>query len=92
MQLLSPNAFSAVFEPLRGKRIGLVQPIGNVGDRLIEWATRQLFDAFGIAWKVVDPDQRPDVDELVFGGGGNMGTLYQNNWELRGRILGYGMP
>lgn len=92
MRLLTPDAFSAVFEPLRGKRIGLVHPIGNVGDHLIQRATHQLLDEFGVRWEIVTPDRRPDVDELVFGGGGNMGTHYRNNWELRGQILRYGIP
>lgn len=92
MGLLSTDAFSNVFEPLHGKRIGLVQPIGNVGDELIIWATQQMFNVFGIDWQMVRPDVRPDVDELVFGCGGNMGTLYQNNWELRGQILRHGIP
>ena len=92
MRLLPIEAFAAVFEPLAGKRIGFVAPLGNVGDRLIEMGTFQLFDEFGIRWQVVDPEKRPDVDELVFGGGGNMGALYRNNWELRGRILQFGIP
>lgn len=92
MGLLGADVFSSVFERLRGKRIGLVQPVGNVGDRLIDWATRQMLDLFGISWQIVDPNSPPDVDELVFGGGGNMGTVYQCNWKLRGRILKYGIP
>ncbi|MGD9126933.1 MAG: polysaccharide pyruvyl transferase family protein [Planctomycetia bacterium] len=92
MALLSIDAFSNVFEPLRGKRIGFVQPIGNVGDELIIWATQQMLCSFGIDWQMIQPDVQPDVDELVFGSGGNMGTLYQNNWELRGQILRYGIP
>jgi exopolysaccharide biosynthesis predicted pyruvyltransferase EpsI len=92
VRLLPIEAFAAVFEPLVGRRVGFVAPLGNVGDRLIQRATFQLFREFGIRWKVVDPDQPPDTDELAFGGGGNMGSLYRNNWELRGRILQFGLP
>ncbi len=93
MALLPPEAFAHVFEPLRNKRIGYVRPIGNVGDALIEWATFQLFDHFQIEWKLVDARCRPcQVDELVFGGGGNMGTMWQNNWDLRTQCLRWGLP
>jgi hypothetical protein len=94
MRLLDRDAFSAVFAPLRGKRIGYVRPVGNVGDAMIEWATRQLFDEFGISWRLFDPDAPgdDDVDELAFAGGGSMGTLYRHNWELRGRTLALGLP
>ena len=66
MRLLPPNAFAEVFEPLRGKRIGFFRPIGNVGDRLIEMATFQRFDAFEIDWTIQDPAGPigSDVDEL----------------------------
>jgi exopolysaccharide biosynthesis predicted pyruvyltransferase EpsI len=92
MRLLPIEAFAAVFEPLAGRRIGFVAPLGNVGDGLIRLGTFQLLDEFGIRWQVVNPENCPDVDELVFGGGGNMGALYRNNWELRGRILKLGIP
>ena len=93
-RLLPLDAFAHVFEPLQGKRIGFVRPRGNVGDSLIEWATRQLFEAFGIPWRRFDPDaQDPgEFDELAFGGGGNMGTRYIDNWNLRGRLLELGLP
>lgn len=92
--LLTPDAFGTVFAPLVGQRVGYVRPIGNVGDRLIELAMTQLFARFGIAWRLVDPTAPPptDVDLLVFGGGGNMGTLYRNNYELRTRALALGLP
>lgn len=92
--LLTPAAFATVCEPLVGLRVGYVRPIGNVGDRLIEVATFQLFATYGIAWTPVDPavPAPPDVDVLVFGGGGNMGTLYRENYDLRTRALGLGLP
>ncbi len=93
MRLLQPDAFAHVFEPLAGKRVGFVEPLGNVGDELIGWATRQLFAEFGIRWKIQDPDRgADDVDVLVYGGGGNMGSLYQANWEQRSKCLQLGPP
>jgi hypothetical protein len=93
-RLLPLDAFAHVFEPLRGGRIGYIRPYGNVGDALIEWATRQLFDEFRIQWQMFDPDadDAAEFDELVFGGGGNMGTRYRNNWELRRKVLALGLP
>ncbi|OHB75174.1 MAG: hypothetical protein A2W31_05720 [Planctomycetes bacterium RBG_16_64_10] len=93
-RLLPIDAFAPVFEPLTGRRIGYVRPYGNVGDALIDWATRQLFAEFHIDWEICDPnaDRAEDFDELVFGGGGNMGTRYRNNWELRSRVLALGLP
>ncbi|MCC7086816.1 MAG: polysaccharide pyruvyl transferase family protein [Pirellulales bacterium] len=92
MRLLSPEYFAKVMDPLRGKRIGYVRPVGNVGDQLIEWATFQLFDKFGIHWNVVSLEQPPNADELVFGGGGNMGSFYQANWNLREKAMSFGIP
>ncbi|MBN1851970.1 MAG: polysaccharide pyruvyl transferase family protein [Pirellulales bacterium] len=93
MRLLAPEAFAHIFQPLQGKRIGFVRPIGNVGDALIEWGTRQLFEHYSINWQLFDPDKPSgEVDELVWGGGGNMGTLWQNNWLLRSRCLELGLP
>jgi hypothetical protein len=92
--LLTPDAFAIVFEPFVGRRVGYIRPIGNVGDRLIELATVQLFAIYGIDWQLVDP-QAPlpeRLDVLAFGGGGNMGTLYRNNYELRTWALACGLP
>jgi exopolysaccharide biosynthesis predicted pyruvyltransferase EpsI len=92
MPLLPLEEFATVFEPLRGKRIGFVRPVGNVGDDLIELATRQLFDKFAIDWREATPDDCADCDELAFGGGGNMGRMYEMNWDLRTRCLETGLP
>ena len=93
-RLLPLAAFAHVFDPLKGRRIGFVRPCGNVGDSLIEWGMRQLLEEFGITWAVFDPaaSDPGEFDELVFGGGGNMGTRYVDNWNLRGRLLELGLP
>jgi len=92
MRLLGPEAFATVFEPLLGKRVGYVRPHGNIGDRLIELAMIQLFGVFGIDWKLQNPDRPADVDVIVFGGGGNMGSFYEGNWKLREKCLRLGLP
>jgi len=91
-RLLPIEAFQDVLRPLVGQRVGLFTSRGNVGDALILLATLQLFNEFGIRWQMVDFAKVPDVDQLVFGGGGSMGTLYRGNWELRARALALGIP
>ena len=60
--LLTPDVFAIVFEPFVGRRVGYVRPIGNVGDRLIELATVQLFATYGIDWQLVDLTPSPNLD------------------------------
>jgi len=92
MRLLPFKAFAHVFEPLRGKRIGFIPSRGNVGDRLIDAGTFQLFEFYGVRWQTADLDRLDEVDELVFGGGGSMGGLYPKNATLRERCLQAGKP
>jgi len=90
--LVSAEAYAHVLTPLLGKRIGYVRPLGNTGDQLIEMATFQLFDAYGIRWRQVAPREASNCDELVFAGGGNMGSLYSANYDLRTECLATGLP
>jgi len=92
--LLSPASFAHVFEPLGGRRVGFIRPRGNVGDRLIVLAMTQLLAEYGIHWREVDPGGPPpdDIDLLVFGGGGNMDTLYPACYSLRTQALALGLP
>jgi exopolysaccharide biosynthesis predicted pyruvyltransferase EpsI len=92
MPRLSLEFFSEVFEPLKNRRIGYVRSPGNVGDRLIEAATEQLFAEFDIHWVDWSPENPTPVDELVYGGGGNMGAFYRPNWDLRTQCLETGLP
>lgn len=93
MARLPASQFSHVFEPLQGKLIGFVRPHGNVGDMLIEKATLQLFDHFGIRWRYWSPNEPlENLRELAFGGGGNMGDTYRENWDLRAACLETGLP
>ena len=92
MPLLPLERFAPLLNPLLGKRVGYVRPIGNTGDRLIDMATFQMFAVFGVRWRMAAPEAVDDCDELVFGGGGNMGRLYPSNWELRSACLATGLP
>lgn len=94
MRLLPREAFAEVFEPLAGRRVAYVRSIGNAGDALIDWGTLQMFGEFGINYCEQDPASPigADRDVIVFAGGGNMGTRYRHNWELRGRLLSQGLP
>lgn len=95
-RLLGPDRFADVCTPLVGKRVGYVRPEGNVGDQLIELAMAQLFASYGIRWSLVSclagSRSLDGHDVLVFGGGGNMGTRYTGNYDLRSRALATGLP
>jgi len=96
--LLSIDHFAPVLDPLRGRRVGYVRMIGNVGDELIQAATFQLFDRAGIEYVVVNPDDwfgfRTDVDVYAIAGGGNMGgggqdiqPPYSVNHQVRAALV-----
>lgn len=91
-RLLGPEAFEPVMEPLLGRRVGYIRPLGHVGDAMIERAMIQLFDEFGVEWLVLDLDAPADVDTIVFGGGGSMGRKSPHNHALRTRAVALGVP
>ena len=91
-RLLDADRFAHVFTPLVGHRVGYVRSIGNVGDDLIELATVQLLDEFGIRWRLQASTEQADVDYLLFSGGGNMGSRYANNHQIRSQALALGPP
>jgi exopolysaccharide biosynthesis predicted pyruvyltransferase EpsI len=94
-QLLREEFFAEVFSGLKGKKIGFVKPLGNLGDELIFSATCQLFDYFKIDWQEVNLDSvSKEIEELVYGGGGSMGleSPYLENIELRKKMLATGLP
>ena len=98
--LLPITSFDPVFSSLKGKRVGWLKMHGNVGDRMIDWATEQLFDHFDIEfgtlnWLDGDSDVNQvlgDIDIIVVAGGGNLGDLYTNCKDLRSQYLGQGRP
>lgn len=102
--LLPRDEFAPVFEPLRGRRIGFLRMYGSAGDRLLDTAARQLFDAYGVdhielSWHETSADMADtddalveQVDEIVVAGGGNLGGLYPRCRLLRQHYLGFGKP
>jgi exopolysaccharide biosynthesis predicted pyruvyltransferase EpsI len=100
MRLLDLTHFNCIFSrfpALHGPRLGLVDGDGNVGDRLLQQATRQILQAFGLSWQTInilaDPVEsfRDRVDLLLLFAGGSMG-----GWRparlLRQRALATGLP
>ena len=91
-RLLDADRFAHVFNPMVGHRVGYVRSLGNVGDDLIELATFQLLDEFGIRWRMQSLAEPADADYLLFSGGGNMGFRYANNHQIRSQALALGSP
>ncbi len=77
MDCLEPSALLA---PYRGARAYYCPNPGNAGDSLIAVATVALFEARGISFRYVGPDEPRDLrGELVFyGGGGNLTRDYSD--------------
>lgn len=76
--LMEAEAYEGVFARWRGARARYFGAIGNVGDRLIDLATMQLFEHFGI--QVVESGES---DVWFWAGGGNMGDLYPRTIGIR---------
>lgn len=89
MRLLGPEHFAEIFEPLRGRSVGLVEAGGNAGDLMIHRATRQLCDHFGVRWTVWDGAA---LDRLLIFGGGNMGSPYEEGRRIRRAAIESGIP
>jgi exopolysaccharide biosynthesis predicted pyruvyltransferase EpsI len=84
-----------IFEPLAGKKVGLIhsKATGNCGDRLIEASSEQLLTAFGLDWRVVEPDRPEDREILLCFGGGNYGHPYCTvETQRRAKALATGLP
>ena len=78
--LMPFGKFEHVFGPLSGKLVSFHWGDGNVGDRLIHAATRQLFIQFGISLSY------ENEEAILYGGGGNMGNKYPNTRAVRARL------
>lgn len=75
MRLLQKEQFAAIFEPLKGQHVAVTDGVGNVGDRIIDAATRQLLSDFGIRWQTINPFCDPvEADLILLFGGGSMGA------------------
>jgi exopolysaccharide biosynthesis predicted pyruvyltransferase EpsI len=94
--LLPLDRFAPVFEPFSGRKIGLVDGEGNVGDRLLYAATRQLLRHFGLKWVTFHPfyDRREDfdLDCLLLFAGGSMGSDFMPARAIRKSALATGLP
>ncbi len=99
-RLLPKEKFDDVFLPLQGKRVGYLKMYGNVGDRLIDWATEQMFDEYDIEYGSLNWAQGggnqdlvlKHTDTIVFAGGGNLGRKYENCYHLRQQYFSSGLP
>ena len=94
--LLPLDRFAPVFEPFIGRKIGVVDGEGNVGDRLLYAATRQLLRKFGLRWTTFHPFyDRPDdvdLDCLLLFAGGSMGSDFLPALRIRQAALATGLP
>jgi exopolysaccharide biosynthesis predicted pyruvyltransferase EpsI len=81
LPLLPLAAFAEISAVLSGRRIWFATGQGNVGDALIHAGTHCLWRKIGT--EVVDRTVRPDF--LVWGGGGNIGTLWPASFAKRQR-------
>jgi exopolysaccharide biosynthesis predicted pyruvyltransferase EpsI len=91
--LLPINEFSKIFEPFKNKKIALVIPPGNAGDKLIVDGCLQLLNYYEIAHYCIQHDKilnaHFDCDEIAICGGGNMGSRYiwQHYWSRLKKYL-----
>lgn len=98
MPLLPRDRFAPVFAGLAGRRIGLVDGVGNPGDRLIDQATRQLLIHFGLDWRTINPLADPPelvrdtCDVLLLFGGGSMGADHVPSRAIRAAAAGLDLP
>ncbi len=91
--LYPPEAFQHVFDPLKGSRVHLALPWGNVGDQVIWEGTRQLLKHYGIIFTESHPQREETLiediakaDLVLWSGGGNMGELYSSVTRVREKI------
>lgn len=77
MRLLSLDYFAQIFEPYSQQTVGLVDGVGNVGDLLLQQATRQLLVEFDVKWRTLNPfaDMPQDygIKTVLLFAGGSMG-------------------
>jgi exopolysaccharide biosynthesis predicted pyruvyltransferase EpsI len=89
-RLVSLKTYDHIFGPYCGSKVLFSFGPGNVGDRMIELATLQLFDYYDITVS----EDNPSV--AFCGGGGNMGTFYMpcslNREKLKAKADEFGIP
>ena len=92
--LLEMKEFEKVFKEMQGKKVGYVVNPGNVGDALINSATLQCFDYFGINYVTLVDVRKPieGIDLYVYGGGGSLGGMYQSIRNRQDELFRLGLP
>jgi len=76
MRLLDIKNYDAVFDPLRGKTVAIIDGFGNVGDDLLYLATRKFCEHYQIEHITVNilaDDPIPSCDKILLFAGGNIG-------------------
>ncbi len=96
--LLDKSCFSLLFDDLADKSIGFLPLDGNVGDQMIQRASRELFQAYNIDFYDISTAElhsgklsRP-IDEIVVSGGGNMGKYWAGAYLKRKKVLQFNVP
>lgn len=89
--------FEPIFEPFKGKRVGLVIMRGNAGDGMIATAAMQLANHFDVDMEIIPhfvylTDVRHKYDELVINGGGTLGHNYRWHFLRRCEALATKLP
>lgn len=89
--LISKDVYAPIFKDLSGKAVWFLQMYGNVGDELINCATRQLFDYYGVVYIPFRPLEAtpPKGATVVHSGGGNIGSYVECEAE-RKRLVAAG--
>ncbi len=91
--VLSPSTWEDVFAPFRGQRVGYLRANGNIGDWLIDAATKQLCGHFGVELiEVTHGLPLPCTLQAIFSAGaGNFGK-YELERRKREWALSTGLP
>lgn len=90
--IINKKYYNFIFKPFFDTKILLCLPFGNVGDQLIWQSCIQLlqynnitYDTFTHSTDINNLDL-PQYSAIFWGGGGNMGTLYNANYVMRKKL------
>lgn len=78
--MIKDLAYWKLIQLVKDKKVLLHEPYGNIGDVLLQDATKQLFSRYHVEYKVCTPDAIPETTDaqiLVYGAGGNVSGRYQ---------------
>lgn len=92
--LLDRSLFKPLITPFKNKLVGVILPLGNIGDKLHQSGLIQLLDYYKVNYYIENfKDNSIKADELIFSGGGMLGKIwktqdnYNTNEELP--VLGF---